>query len=169
MNITLLGYMGCGKSSVGRALAERLGCEHVDLDTYIEAAERQSIGTLFTVRGAVYFRRVEREALHSLLAGRDQVLSLGGGTPAYYDNMAHIKRKSRAIYLKTPVKDLTERLLEDRSHRPLIAAIKAQELGAYIAKQLFERSAYYQQAELTIENDNRHSVLESVQAILERL
>lgn len=144
--------MGSGKSSVGRILAERLRCNHEDLDSHIERAEGRSLSELLVSRGNLYFRALERESLQALLEKPNTVLSLGGGTPAYYDNMERINQKSRSVYLRTPVKDLTQRLLRNRSKRPLIAEIPEEELAEFIAKHLFERAVYYERAELIIEN-----------------
>lgn len=153
LRISLLGYMGSGKSSVGRILAERLHCDHSDLDAHIEGEVGCTLSELIASGGDGCFRKIEREALQVLLEKPNMVLSLGGGTPAYYDNMERINQKSRSVYLRTPVKDLTQRLLPTRSKRPLIAEIPGEALAEFIAKHLFERAAYYERADLIVENN----------------
>ncbi len=155
LKFILLGYMGCGKSTVGQALAKSLQLDHMDLDYYIEQQERASITQLIAEKGIIYFRKVEKKHLETLLKlPNSYVLSLGGGTPCYYNNMDAILKtaQSRSIYLRANVPFLTERLYTKKSKRPLIAAIESkEELAEFIGKHLLERSSFYDQADAVID------------------
>ena len=150
--IVLLGYMGSGKSTLGSVLALKLGYKFIDLDDFIEAIEQKDIKMIFEEHGAIYFRKVERLALEQVLNQKEKtVIALGGGTPCYYNNMQLINLNSTSIYLNMSVKELTDRLWEERHHRPLIAGIRSiEELQEFIGKHLFERSAFYQEAHISL-------------------
>lgn len=147
-NIVLLGYMGCGKSTIGASLAAQLQRVFIDLDVYIEEMQGMSISEIFENRGVIYFRKLERKALHEVLNKHTHtIIALGGGTPCYYDNMKAVNAGATSIYLQMNVTGLTNRLWAERQQRPLIAAIETiEELQEFIGKHLFERNAFYQQA-----------------------
>ncbi|MGX1025055.1 shikimate kinase [Flavobacterium sp. CS20] len=153
--IVLLGYMGCGKSSVGRYLSEKYKLEYCDLDAYIEKKERLSIKRIFDIKGEIYFRKIEHQYLKSILKQNQfDVVSLGGGTPCYADNMEMInaKKEITSIYLKVDLLTLTYRLFEQRQQRPLIAQIDdVNQLKDFIRKHLFEREYFYRQAKQTLD------------------
>ncbi|WP_231717780.1 shikimate kinase [Nonlabens sp. YIK11] len=155
----LLGYMGSGKSTVGQVLASLTSLPFIDLDDYIEAQESMSISQIIAQKGIIYFRKQELLYLKSVLKRRESiVLSLGGGTPCYYNNMELINEKpeSRSIYLRANVPFLTQRLFEERQTRPLIAGIdNRDELAEFIGKHLLERSAFYNQAHNVVEIENK--------------
>jgi len=156
MKIVLIGYMASGKSSVGKILAERLKINFIDLDTYIEAKENCSITDIFTKKGEIYFRLKETEYLTELLNSTDDfVLSVGGGTPCYANNIQLIIEKSQSFYLRASLKSLYNRLKRQRKKRPLIANLKLEDLKEFIAKHLFERIPYYEQAEFVINTDDK--------------
>lgn len=148
MQIVLLGYMGSGKSTIGRLLAKDLGICFLDLDSYIEEAEGKPISAIFREKGEVYFRKKEASSLREILEGTDDfVLSIGGGTPCYANNMLAIKEITpNAFYLKVSIAELVRRLSNEKSERPLVENIPDQELPEFIAKHLFERSFFYNQA-----------------------
>lgn len=150
MNIVLLGYMGCGKSTIGRRLAERLKLRFFDLDELIEAQEGQQISKLFASKGELYFRKTEAEVLRSFIAENDNfVLALGGGTPCYANNMDFLlEQHLKTVYLKAQLKTLVERLRDQKEQRPLISSFDESELTEFIAKHLFERRYYYEKAGL---------------------
>ena len=154
MIVVLLGYMGSGKSSVGKPLANRLNAAFLDLDCYIEKQQASSISNLFETKGALEFRDIERKAVFEICNSHSNlVLALGGGTPCYGDILPYLLSHSNifTVYLKASVKSLTKRLITEKSNRPLIANIPDEKLSDFIGKHLFERSAFYTQAELTIE------------------
>ncbi|MBW1294564.1 shikimate kinase [Aquimarina litoralis] len=160
MNIVLLGYMGCGKSSIAKELASQLGMNSLDLDHYIEDQEKKSIAQIFKDHGEIYFRKKESQYLKQLLETyTNHIISLGGGTPCFAGNMELIKNDatSKSIYLKTSLEELVNRLFTEKEHRPLIAHISSKEdLKDFIRKHLFERSFYYNQAEHMVSTDAKN-------------
>ncbi|APG58937.1 shikimate kinase [Christiangramia salexigens] len=159
MNFFLLGYMGSGKSYIGKELAKVSKHQFLDLDREIEEREGLSISEIFDKNGEIYFRKAERKLLEEVLnSGDSRVISLGGGTPCYGDNLEIIKKNenSTTIYLKLKVENLTERLFKEKDHRPLISHLKDKEkLEEFIRKHLFERGFYYNQSEHIINCDNK--------------
>ncbi|WP_445384609.1 shikimate kinase [Robiginitalea sp. IMCC44478] len=148
MIIVLIGYMGSGKSTVGRALAESMGFRFLDLDTYIEERMEKSIPELFEDKGQIYFRKKEHELLKEVLENHDQlVLALGGGAPCYAGNMDLVlSHTSHVFYLMLSVSQLAARLQYESGKRPLISHLKPEELPDFIGKHLFERVKYYNMA-----------------------
>ncbi len=157
MQIVLLGYMGSGKSTIGQLLAEHLDYTFLDLDAYIEEAEGEPITVIFKEKGEIYFRKKEAESLRLLLDSKDDfVLSIGGGTPCYANNMKAIVEKTQnAFYLKVSIPELVERLSVEKANRPLLQNIPKSELSEFIGKHLFERSFYYSQAAHKIFSDGK--------------
>lgn len=155
--IVLIGYMGSGKSAVGKQIAKNNNLAYADLDDYIEQQEGKSIKQIFDEKGEVYFRRIESKYLKIFLNTRsDTVFSLGGGTPCFSNNMELINNHSKviSIYLQTSVNELSNRLFQEKSKRPLIAHVATPEqLTEFIAKHLFERAIYYNQAKYIIKTD----------------
>lgn len=159
MKIFLLGYMGSGKSLIGKSLSESLGYKFIDLDQKIEERENTPISEIFEKKGEVFFRRKERQMLEETLQENDSlVISLGGGTPCYGDNLEHIKATEDAVtfYLKLKVENLTERLFLEKDHRPMISHLEDKDkLEEFIRKHLFERGFYYNQSDYIINCDSR--------------
>lgn len=156
MIISLIGYMGSGKSHISKVLSEKIGLKLIDLDHQISLKNKMTIPQIFEKKGEIYFRKQERELLEEILAIENQViLSVGGGTPAYYNNIEVLNHNSETIFLRTSVKTLTERLLKQKQKRPLIAKINDEDLPEFIAKHLFERNFYYSKAKYTIDTDNK--------------
>ena len=147
--IILLGYMGCGKSSIGQYISQEKDVVHCDLDSYIEEKESLSIPEIFKIKGEIYFRKIEHKYLSDILIqNKCKILSLGGGTPCYADNMQLINsHQYESYYLKVNLEKLTNRLFEQKNDRPLISGIQTKEaLNDFIRKHLFEREYYYRQA-----------------------
>lgn len=156
MIISLIGYMGSGKSHIAKLLSDRLGIKLIDLDKEISKKSKMTIAEMFQKKGEIFFRRQERALLEEIVATEDScILSLGGGTPAYYNNMELINQNSESIFLRTSVKNLTERLLKQKHKRPLIANISDQDLPEFIAKHLFERNIFYNKAKYTVNTDDK--------------
>ena len=144
MIITLVGYMGTGKSHISNILSSKLNFKLFDLDQEISNKFELSIAEIFKNNGEIFFRKAEKETLNEILSSEESViLSVGGGTPVYYDNMERINDKSISIYLRTGVSTLTERLKKNKHKRPLIAKIADEDLPEFIAKHLFERNPFY--------------------------
>ena len=161
MKIFLLGYMGSGKSYIGKRLAERIEQDFMDFDEEIEKRENSKISEIFEKKGEIYFRKLEREVLLEMISSPDDlVISLGGGTPCYGNNMDLIKNaeNSTSIYLKLNIENLTSRLEQEKSHRPMISHLEDREkLEEFIRKHLFERGFYYNQSEHIINCDGKTS------------
>jgi shikimate kinase len=157
MRIVLLGYMGSGKSTVGKLLAQHLNFQFLDLDDYIESQLNASISSIFKDKGEIYFRKKETELLHKALHEMDNfVLSVGGGTPCYANNMNIILEETPWVfYLKCSIPTLVKRLSRGKEHRPLIAHLKEEEIPEFIGKHLFERSPFYSRAHKTILCDTK--------------
>jgi shikimate kinase len=156
MIVVLLGYMGCGKSTVGQILAENLGFNFIDLDAYIEQKQQASISEIFNSKGEIFFRKIESEAVKQLCEQSDSlVLALGGGTPCYSDTMQFLVNHPnvKTVSLNLSIKNLSERLIHEKAKRPLIANLSNENIPEFIAKHLFERSYYYNQAEIGIQTD----------------
>ncbi len=170
MKIVLIGYMGCGKSTIGKQLAIETALPFIDLDTYIETKEACSISQLFASKGEIYFRTQEHKYLQELLAKKNSfVLSLGGGTPCYSENNALLLAAGiETIYLKATVATLSERVRNSNENRPLLKGVSSSEYSAFIAKHLFERAPYYLEAKHIVTVDKRAVPL-LVQEILEKL
>ncbi|GAA0727149.1 shikimate kinase [Aquimarina litoralis] len=159
MNIVLLGYMGCGKSSIAKALAGKLKMNSIDLDDYIEDQENKTITQIFADQGEIYFRKRENKYLKQLLETHtNHIISLGGGTPCFAGNMDLLKdnNHNKSVYLKTSLEELVDRLFLEKEKRPLIAHITLKEdLKDFIRKHLFERSFYYNQAAYIVSTDEK--------------
>ena len=154
MNIVLLGYMGCGKTTIGKIISKITSKKFIDLDSYIESTTNQTISDLFYSKGEIYFRKLESDTLKNIMAKHDDiVLSLGGGTPCYSNNLSLIK-SSKSFFLKNSINILSERLININSSRPILSNIKnVRTMSDYIAKHLFERNHYYNQASNIIQCD----------------
>ena len=152
--IILLGYMGVGKSTVGKQLAASLKCQFIDLDNYIEQKEKTSITSIFKQKGEIFFRKIESQYLKGLLDSKEyEIIALGGGTPCYANNMDLIKTyQNSTFYLKMELNVLADRLYQIKDTRPLLSHIDDRsELKDFIRKHLFERQFYYMQANYTID------------------
>lgn len=156
MKIVLVGYMASGKSAVGVALSNKLNLSFIDLDDYIEEKEQKPIPRIFEEKGEIYFRKVEADCLKELLLDTENfILSLGGGTPCYGNNMELVIEHSESFYLRTSIPTIYNRLLNEKSKRPLIAEIPNEKLQEFIGKHLFERRFFYEQATNIIVTDNK--------------
>jgi shikimate kinase len=168
--IILLGYMGCGKSTIAKTLSRIIRIPFVDLDEYIEEKTNLSINAIFEKHGEIYFRKVEHEAFLELLnASEAMIIGLGGGTPCYANNHELLKGDNVvSIYLRASIETLFNRLAFNKSKRPLIADKSDDELKEFIAKHLFDRSFYYNQAQYTVIVDDK-TIDQTVMDIVEIL
>ena len=170
MKIVLLGYMCSGKTAVGEVLAKALDLEFIDLDHSIEKATGSTIPEIFEKKGELFFRKKEMEVLESILdKNTGMVLSLGGGTPCYGNNMHLIKEHTPyAFYLKWSIGSLAERILSGKTRRPLVANIPDDQLPEFIGKHLFERAPFYAMANFTIEGNDKslEQISEEIQSLL---
>jgi len=159
MKIFLSGYMGSGKSLIADYISKKMKFPLVDLDDQITLIEELSVSEIFATKGELYFRKLETKILEDVLEEPiDMVVALGGGTPCYGINIDLIKShpEAKMVYLKASVEFLTKRLFEEKQNRPLISHLTSKEdLDDFIRKHLFERSYYYNQANLVVDIENR--------------
>ena len=149
--IILIGYMGSGKTTVGKALAKDLGLQFYDLDWYIESRRRKTVPELFAERGEEGFREIERNMLHEVAEFEDIVLSCGGGTPCFFDNMDYLNGQGDVIWLKADAEVLYRHLLMGKTERPLLKGKSPEELIAFIKEQLEKREPYYSRARYVLD------------------
>ena len=156
VKIVLVGYMGSGKTTVGRIVANHLNVNFLDLDTFIEEGEKMSVSAIFKEKGEIYFRKKEIEYLEKVFSIEDSfVLSLGGGTPCFGKNMELINEKTaNSFYLNVGINELTDRLKKEKNHRPMISHLEDDKLTEFIGMHLFERSFFYNQAHHKIKSNN---------------
>ena len=150
-----MGYMGSGKSTVGKQLASVLDYDFIDLDNYIIKKENRTIATIFSDKGEIYFRKIESQYLKEILSQENKVvLALGGGTPCYAYNLELIENDENVIsfYLKLSIPYLSKRLFNEKDNRPLISHLEnIEELQEFVGKHLFERVQYYSKANQILE------------------
>lgn len=151
VRIILIGYMGAGKTTVGRHLAKELGVPFYDLDWYIENRMRMKVAQIFAERGEESFRKIERNMLHEVAEFENVVISCGGGTPCFFDNMEYMNQQADVFYLKATPEVLHEHLLMGKSVRPLIVGKSKEELHEFICEQLKKREPFYSQAKHTVD------------------
>jgi shikimate kinase len=155
MKIFLIGFMGSGKTHWGRLLSAKLGLSFYDLDTVIVEKEQKSVSDLFAEKGEEYFRYQEKETLEQIVEQQDGfILSCGGGTPCFFNNIEFMKKNGKVIWLNTSIEALKQRLFKERMSRPLIRAVDDADLSRYIIRKLSERRMYYQQADVTVNEES---------------
>lgn len=165
--IILLGYMGCGKSTIAKELSKKIEIPFVDLDEFIEKKVEMDIKTIFAEKGEIHFRKLEHECFVELLNFTQPIIiGLGGGTPCYANNHELLKGDDvLSIYLKASIETLVDRLSLNKSNRPLIANKNDVEMKEFIATHLFERSYYYNQAQYSVVVDQK-TIEDTVEDIL---
>ena len=172
MDIYLMGYMGSGKTTIGQQLAKQMGYAFVDYDQFIVEREKMSISTIFESKGEIYFRKKEALYLKEILKETKtrKIVALGGGTPCYGSNLQEIKESGvLSVYLNVPVSELTNRLWEEKSERPVIAGQQSKEaLEEFVRKHLFERAFYYNQAVkvIKVQGQSEAAIVEEIVAAL---
>lgn len=151
----LIGYMGCGKSTLGRKIARRLKMDFVDTDHLVEDREGASTADIFHYEGEEHFRRMEREVLDELIAGGSpQVVSTGGGLPTWTDNMERMNEAGITIYLKRSPEQIARRMSPyGRQKRPRLRGLSDEELVVFMREDMARRAAFYERARLTFSCD----------------
>jgi shikimate kinase len=153
--IFLIGYMGSGKTTVGKLLAEKLGYSFVDMDAHIEEKYFKSVSEIFSQLGEQEFRILEKKCLHEVAEFESVVISTGGGAPCFFDNMDFMNVHGLTVYLKLSAKELTNRLEHSRDgKRPLLAGKKGEDLVQFISEGLSKREPFYNQATLIASSNN---------------
>lgn len=170
--IIIIGYMGAGKTTVGRALAAELGIEFYDLDWYIESRMRKTVKQLFDEVGEEGFRKIEHNMLHEVAEFENVVISCGGGTPCFFDNMAYMNLQGDTVYLKASPEILYKHLKMGKSVRPLLLNKTPEEVQVFITEQLANREPYYSRAKYTVNVnlvDNHDKIRMSVEKVKQLL
>ena len=156
--IFLIGYMGAGKSAIGKSLSKNNGYKFYDLDKYIEEKEGRKISEIFNHNNEVYFRKIENSYLKEIsLIKENKIISTGGGTPCFQNNFEIIDNlpNSLSVYLKASVETLMARLKDSIEERPLISSLQDPlQLKEFITKHLFERSFYYEKSKFKVKTDD---------------
>lgn len=147
MKIVLIGYMASGKTAVAKELSKRTHIPAYDLDHYIEEKNQMDVATFIREKGEIKFRKEEYERLHEILQFDHFILSSGGGTPCYYDNIQQMKEGAYVVYLQWPLSVLLSRLKAERENRPLFDGVKEEDMPEYVAKHIFDRRPFYEQAD----------------------
>ena len=170
--IILIGYMGAGKTTIGRALAKALGLDFYDLDWYIENRRRKKIPQIFNDEGEEEFRRIERNLLHEVAEFEDVVVSCGGGTPCFFDNIDYMNQQAQVVYLRCSPEVLHDHLLMGKTERPLLKGKSPDELIGFIKEQLIVREPYYNKARYQLDvslMDNYEKIKITVDKLMELL
>ena len=150
LRILLIGYMGAGKTTIGKALSDEMNIPFYDLDWYIEARMHRNIKQLFEERGEEGFRKTEQAMLHEVAKNENVIIACGGGTPCFFDNMDYMNRQGTTIYLKALPEVLYAHLKMGKIIRPLLLGKTEEEIGQLIVRQVAERESYYLKAEYVL-------------------
>ena len=166
--IILIGYMGSGKTTIGKALSKETGLPFYDLDWYIESRMRKTVKQIFDSAGEEGFRKIERNMLHEVAEFENVIISCGGGTPCFYDNMEYINNQGDTVYLKATPEVLYGHLKMGKSVRPLLLNKTPEEVDVFIREQLKQREPFYEKAKHIIDvnvMDNFDKINNTVQQI----
>lgn len=173
--VFLIGYMGAGKTTVGKDLAKLTGLSFIDLDSHIEARFHRTVSQLFAEKGEDEFRQIERRMLQEVATFEDVIISTGGGAPCFFDNMDFMKNAGMVIYLKVSVDELANRLEVCKNTRPILQGKSGEELKSFIAGNLSRRNLFYNQADLVFEAEEMltetdvHSISNQLKEIIENI
>lgn len=170
--IFLLGYMGAGKTTVGRELAKMLDLNFIDLDHFIQARFQKTVNQLFREYGEDEFRRIEYNMLKEVGEFEDIVISTGGGTPCFFDSMDYMNQAGTTVYLKGSPQILAKRLNANKEKRPLIKDKNEKELLTFIIESLEKRDPYYSKAQIIFETEdliNSKDVKKYVMHLIDKL
>ena len=172
IRIILIGYMGAGKTTVGKALAKALNVSFYDLDWYIETRMRRTVKQIFDQEGEEGFRRIEHNMLHEVAEFENVVVSCGGGTPCFYDNIDYMNAQGQVVYLKASPEVLYEHLNMGKGVRPLLLNKTPEEVRQFIVEQLAYREQFYSKARYTLDInllDNYDKISVTVSELIEKL
>ena len=153
IRIFLTGYMGAGKTTLGKAFARKLNLPFVDLDWYMEERFHKTVGELFVERGEAGFRELEKNMLHEVGAFEDVVISTGGGAPCFFDNMDFMNRNGKTVFLNVHPDVLFRRLRVAKQQRPILQGKQDDELKEFIIRALEKRTPFYSQAQYVFNAD----------------
>ena len=165
MKYFLIGFMGSGKSLIGKQLAEKLHMKYIDLDNFIEESEKRTIADIFNNSGETYFRELEKKYLEEIIKKDNILVSTGGGTPILNNLIDTMNKVGRTIYLECCTKILFTRLHQNKEKRPMISFLSDKSLKKYIENQMEERKSFYKKATHTICNDSGSCVNEIIDVL----
>lgn len=166
--IIIIGYMGSGKTTVGHALSQELGLPFYDLDWYIETRMHRTVKQIFDEKGEEGFRKIEHNLLHEVAEFEDVIISCGGGTPCFFDNIDYINRQGETVYLKCTTDVLYKHLKMGKTVRPLLLNKTSDEVKTFIEVQLKQREPFYTKAKHIVDvslMDNKEKIKTTVDAI----
>lgn len=172
IRIIIIGYMGAGKTTVGKALGKALGVPFYDLDWYIESRMRKTVKQIFDERGEDGFRKMEYNMLHEVAEFENIIISCGGGTPCFFDNMDYLNQQGETIYLKATPEVLYGHLRMGKGVRPLLLNKTPEEMQTFIREQLAAREPFYEKAKHTLDVnllDDYEKIKISVERVREML
>lgn len=149
MNVFLIGFMGCGKTTLGKKLASKTGFQFIDLDKIIEQRAGKTIPQYFSEHGEAAFRELERDVLQTTYYPENAIIATGGGAPCYFDNMEWMNKEGMTVYISLPPAALASRLEKAEDVRPVLKDHKGEALIQFIAGKLSEREAFYTKAQIT--------------------
>lgn len=153
--VILIGFMGCGKSTLGKKIARQLDVPFIDADKEIEKAHKLSIGEIFGKYGESGFREMETEYIKGLSCQGEFVLATGGGLPCFNKNMEFLNQLGTTFYLDRSAKELANRLKNAKTQRPLLAGLNDEELLDFIEVKLKERDDYYKLAKVILNREDQ--------------
>ena len=156
--IFLIGYMGAGKTTLGKAFAREMNLSFVDQDWYIEERFHKTVQEIFAERGEQGFRELERQILHEVAEFENVVISTGGGAPCFYDNMDFMNQKGDTVFLNVTPEVLFSRLKMASQNRPILRGKTNEELKAFIAKALEKRAPFYSMAKYIFNADELEDI-----------
>lgn len=166
--IIIIGYMGSGKTTVGHALSQELGLPFYDLDWYIETRMHRTVKQIFDEKGEEGFRKIEHNLLHEVAEFEDVIISCGGGTPCFFDNIDYINCQGETVYLKCTTDVLYKHLKMGKTVRPLLLNKTPDEVKTFIEAQLKQREPFYAKAKHIVDvslMDNKEKIKTTVDAI----
>jgi shikimate kinase len=167
-NIFLIGYMGSGKTTIGKLLAKKLNLQFIDVDLFIENRHRKSVAAIFEEKGEAGFRDIERRTLQEIAGFENTVISTGGGLPCFFDNMDVMNQSGITVYFKVSVKELVSRLTTGKQNRPLIKDKKKEELYEFIDRSLSNRESFYRKASIIFEMEE-HFTKKNIETNIDNL
>jgi shikimate kinase len=159
--VYIVGFMGAGKSTLGRKLANAFDADFIDLDKYIELKEGKKIHEIFEEKGENYFRKSEAESLREIKSDKNLFVATGGGTPCHSENMRWMKENGVVIYLNIPPQILIGRLKNNDGTRPLIKSLTEEQLAEFVIDKLSERSDFYEMADIIVSHNKNLSLLKT--------
>ncbi|MEI7801415.1 MAG: shikimate kinase [Bacteroidota bacterium] len=151
--IFIVGFMTAGKTREGKRLAKLINRKFIDLDRRIEETENQTETEIFNTKGEEYFRKAESKTLRSLNLNENLIVSCGGGTPCYHDNMLWMLQHGTVVWLKISAVTVLERIAASKKERPLLKNLEGEELQSFITEKLKQREPFYSLAQIQVDTE----------------